>query len=137
MTKRKSAISETVPPVVIDIREEDKPGTADLRANLEEISSFEGVKGYILRDSTSAVINFEDTLKTAEYAMLSSQAFEASEILQELFSLGDTVKLLVECVDINMHCIVVGKDMVSLFLEKDVDLAEILAKLVAGDVATV
>lgn len=131
MTKKKCVVTEEVSPALITVGDEDKPGTEDLRACLEEISTYEGVRGYILRNSAAAVINFEAKTKTTEYALLSSQAFETCDKLGEIFSLGGTIKLLVECVDVDMHCMVVGDAMVSLFLAKDVDLAEVLAKLVS------
>ncbi len=129
MTKKKRSLNETATTVLIDGETEENPDTADLRARLEEIRRLESVKGYILRDSTSAVIDFEDPAKMAEYAMLSSQAFESSEELGELFKLGDIENMLIEFADINVLCVAIGEVMVSVFMDKDADPAEVLAKL--------
>jgi predicted regulator of Ras-like GTPase activity (Roadblock/LC7/MglB family) len=129
MTKKKRSPSETVTTVLLDGETEENPDTADLRARLEEIRSLGTVKGYILRDSASAVIDFEDSDKTAEYAMLSSQAFESYEEFRELFKLSDIENMLIACTDLNMLCVAIGEVTVSVFIEKDADSAEVLAKL--------
>lgn len=131
MTKKKRSLNENETPALLDGETEEKPNTKDLRAKLEEIRKLEGVKGYILKDSTSAVIDFENSAKTVEYALLSSQAFESSEELGELFPLGEVENMLIKCAAINMLCVAIGEATVSLFLGKDSDHAEVLANLVS------
>lgn len=131
MTKKKRSPNENETPALLDGETEEKPNTKDLRAKLEEIRKLSGVSGYILKDATSAVIDFEDSAKTVEYALLSSQAFESSEELEELFPLGEVENMLIKGTAINMLCVAIGEATVSVFLGKDADPAEVLANLMS------
>ncbi|MEM1553070.1 MAG: roadblock/LC7 domain-containing protein [Candidatus Bathyarchaeia archaeon] len=130
MTKRKKSLEETAttealaPPIAIETST-----TEDLKTRLEEIKSYEGVIGYILRNATSAAIDLKDPTKLIEYAILSSSALDAAEELSELFNLGDFNNILVEGRDVKILSLTIGENRISIFLEKNADVEKPLKKL--------
>jgi len=101
----------------------------DLRANLEEIKEYEGVIGYVLRNTKSAAINLKDPTRIVDYAFLSSSALEASEELSELFNLGDVKNIVVEGKDVKVLSLTHGENKISIFMEKKADCEKVLKKL--------
>jgi len=83
MSRKKLAGSTTTTvmvdgtPVVVTLDED--PTFAGLRSRLIDINKIVGVKGYILRNATSAVIDLQNPAKLMEYALLSSEAADASK----------------------------------------------------------
>ena len=128
MVKKKKSSKEIVTETEPLAIEEATPETK-LRENLEEIKTYEGVIGYILRNSTSAAIDLKDPTKIIDYAILSSSALEASEELSELFNLGETRNIVVEGKDIKVLSLTVDENRISIFADKDVDFGKILKKL--------
>lgn len=128
MTKKKKAVleeAETIPkPAAVETASVD-----NLRSSLEEIKTYDGVIGYILRNSASASIDLKDPTKIIDYAILSSSALDAGEELSELFNLGELKNVIVEGKDAKMLSLTDGENNVSVFLEKDADLEKILSKL--------
>lgn len=126
MTKKKKTVEEAVAePIAI---EEAMP-TDQLRTSLEEIKNYEGVIGYILRNSTSAAIDLKDPSKLIEYAILSSSAIEAGEELSETFNIGAIKNILVEGKEVKVLSFMVGDNKISVFTEKNADIEKILRKL--------
>jgi predicted regulator of Ras-like GTPase activity (Roadblock/LC7/MglB family) len=101
----------------------------DLRSNLEEIKTYEGVIGYILRNSTSAAIDLKDPAKIIDYAILSSCALDASKQLSDLFNLGEAKSMVVEGKDSKVLSLTVAGNRISVFMQKDTDCEKILRKL--------
>lgn len=108
---------------------DENPSVAGLRASLDEIKTFEGVKGYIMRNTTSAAIDLNDPSKIVDYAILSSSAFDATQELAPIFELGDTKEILVEGKTVKMLSVVADGNKISIFMEKNVDCEKILKKL--------
>lgn len=127
MTKKKKAAEEQA--VAEPIAIEETANTGQLRASLEEIKSYEGVVGYILRNSTSAAIDLKDPTKLIEYAILSSSALEAAEELTEAFNLGKARNILVEGKEVRVLSFTAGDNKISIFMEKNADFEKILKKL--------
>jgi len=127
MTKKKKTIEDLA--VTEPLAIEEASTTEDLRASLEEVKGYEGVIGYILRNSTSAAIDLKDPSKLIEYAILSSSAIDAGEELSELFNLGDVKNILVDGKAIKVVSFTVGDNKISIFMEKNADLERILKKL--------
>jgi len=69
---KKKRDSQDVTAVTQPITVEETTSMDNLRANLEEIKTYDGVVGYILRNSTSAAIDLKDPTKIIDYAILSS-----------------------------------------------------------------
>lgn len=100
-----------------------------LRSCLEEVKTYDGVIGYILRNATSATIDLKDPANIIDYAILSSSAFDASEELSELFDLGDVVSVVIEGKDVKVLSLTVNENKVSVFLEKNADVTRVSKKL--------
>jgi predicted regulator of Ras-like GTPase activity (Roadblock/LC7/MglB family) len=100
-----------------------------IRVSLEEIKTYEGVIGYILRNSTSVAIDLKDPTKIIDYAILSSSALDASEDLSELFNLGKIKEIIIEGKDIKVLSLFLGENKISVFMEKNADYEKILKKL--------
>ncbi|MEM2781009.1 MAG: hypothetical protein QW791_09145 [Candidatus Bathyarchaeia archaeon] len=127
MTKKKKTIEDVA--VAEPIAIEEPASTDQIKANLEEIKDYEGVIGYILRNSTSATIDLKDPSKLIEYAILSSSAIEAAEELSATFNLGDVKNILVEGKEIKILSFTIGDNKISVFTEKNEDTEKIMKKL--------
>jgi predicted regulator of Ras-like GTPase activity (Roadblock/LC7/MglB family) len=130
MVKKRRGISEselatTEEPIAV----EDEALVNRLRANLEEIKTYEGVIGYILRNSTSAAIDLKDPTKIIDYAILSSSALDSSEELSQLLNLGDVKDVIVEGNSVKVVSLTIDGNRISIFLEKGTDCETILRKL--------
>lgn len=100
-----------------------------LRENLEEIKTYEGVIGYIMRNSTSAAIDLKDPTKIIDYAILSSSAIEAGEEIPEDFKLGTMESIIVEGKEVKILSLKIDENKTSVFMEKKIDHQKILKKL--------
>jgi predicted regulator of Ras-like GTPase activity (Roadblock/LC7/MglB family) len=128
MVKKKRSFQE-VAAVAEPVTVEETISVNNLRANLEEIKAYDGVVGYILRNSTSAAIDLKDPTKIIDYAIISSSALDAGEELSELFDLGAVKGIVVEGKGVKVLSLIVGENRISIFLEKDADCERILRKL--------
>jgi predicted regulator of Ras-like GTPase activity (Roadblock/LC7/MglB family) len=128
MVKKKRDFQE-VAAVAEPVTVEETISVNNLRANLEEIKAYDGVVGYILRNSTSAAIELKDPTKIIDYAIISSSALDAGEELSKLFDLGAVKDIVVEGKGVKVLSLTVGENRISIFLEKDADCEKILRKL--------
>ena len=128
MVKKKRDFQE-VAAVAEPVTVEETISVNNLRANLDEIKTYDGVVGYILRNSTSAAIELKDPTKLIDYAIISSSALDASEELSKLFDLGAVKNIVVEGKGVKVLSLTVGENRISIFLEKDADCEKILKKL--------
>jgi len=128
VVKRKRG-SEEVAAVAEPVAVEETMSVGNLRGNLEEIKAYDGVIGYILRDSTSAAIDLKDPTKIIDYAILSSSALDASEELSKIFKLGKVKDIVVEGRGVRVLSLTVGENKISIFVEKGADWEKILRKL--------
>jgi predicted regulator of Ras-like GTPase activity (Roadblock/LC7/MglB family) len=128
MVKKKRSFQE-VAAVAEPVTVEETISLNNLRANLDEIKTYDGVVGYILRNSTSAAIELKDPTKLIDYAIISSSALDAGEELSKLFDLGEVKDIIVEGKGVKVLSLTVGENRISIFLEKDADCEKILRKL--------
>jgi len=128
MVKKKRDFQE-VAAAAEPVTVEENISLNNLRANLEEIKTYDGVVGYILRNSTSAAIELKDPTKIIDYAIISSSALDAGEELSKLFDLGAVKDIVVEGKGVKVLSLIVGENRISIFLEKDADCEKILKKL--------
>ena len=128
MVKKKRSFQE-VAAVAEPVTVEETISVNNLRANLDEIKTYDGVVGYILRNSTSAAIDLKDPTKIIDYAIISSSALDAGEELSKLFDLGEVKDIVVEGKGVKVLSLIVGENRISIFLEKDADCEKILKKL--------
>lgn len=101
----------------------------NIRTRLEEIRNYEGVVGYILRNSSSASIDLKDPTKIIDYAIISSSSIDAGQALSELFDLGLTKNVAVEGKNVKILSFTLGENKISVFMDKNVDSEKILKKL--------
>ena len=126
-------IKETTTTVMVDgspvtiALDEDHDFTG-LRSSLIEINKVEGVKGYILRNTTSAVVDLQDPAKLMDYALLSSRATDACQEISELFKL-EVTKTVIEGADLKVLSMIIGKNRLSVFMEKNVDHIDIFRRI--------
>lgn len=99
------------------------------RASLEEIETYDGVIGYILRNSASATIDIKDPTKIIDYAILSSSALDAGEVLSENFGLGTVKSIIVEGKDAKVISLTVNENKISVFMNKEANCEKVLRKL--------
>lgn len=131
MTKKKKAIQE-ITADADPIAFEHISFESNLRTNLEEIKKCDGVIGYILRNATSASVDFDDPAEIADFALLSSSTFDANRELAEIFNLGDIKNVIVEGKKLKMLSVTIDQNRIDVFLEKSVDVEEILRKMQAS-----
>ncbi|MEM3551044.1 MAG: hypothetical protein QXN87_04440 [Candidatus Bathyarchaeia archaeon] len=101
----------------------------DLKAYLEDIKSLDGVIGFILRNSKSAIIDLKDPSRLIDYAILSSSAIEAGEEISEILNLGKFEDIFIEGSMVNLISMSLGENKVSVFLEKHADSEKVFKKL--------
>jgi len=127
MARKKKTIQEiatVTEPLIIE-----ESHVNNLRANLEEIKTYNGIIGYILRNSTSAAIDLKDPTKLIDYAILSSSALDASEALSEDFNLGDVKSIIVTGKNVKVLSLTVSDNRISVFMDKEGNSEKILKKL--------
>lgn len=128
MVKKRKGLQE-VESVAEPVAVEEATGVNSLRASLEAVKQYDGVIGYILRNTTSAAIDLKDPAKIIEYAILSSSALEAGKVLSELFDLGDANNIVVDGKSIRMVSLTDGENKVSVFMDKNADSEKVLRRL--------
>src|SRR3989337_1232493 len=134
MVKKKKNIQQTVTTMLttganIISAVEEEPIFEELRMKLAAINKIEGITGYILRDTSDAVINLKDQTRLVDYAILSSQAYEFGQEISELFDLGNVENIVVEGKDVKVVCMNIDENKVSIFMEKTADHASVLKQI--------
>jgi len=134
MARKKKSMSETATELVEDgaaVIEavEEKQASPELAECLSKLSERSEVLGYILRDTNTATINLKDPEKIVEYAILGSEALEASQEISQLFNLGEFGSTLVEGRDTKALCFMINENKINVFMKKDTDHAEILSNV--------
>jgi predicted regulator of Ras-like GTPase activity (Roadblock/LC7/MglB family) len=127
MARKKKTVQETVAatePLTIE-----ESHVNNLRADLEEIKTYDGVIGYIIRNSASAAIDLKDPTKLIDYAVLSSSALDASEALSEDFNLGDAKSIIVTGKNVKVLSLTVSDNRISVFMDKEANYDKVLRKL--------
>lgn len=129
MPKKRGAVEKSAAVGLLEPASLEMDHVNSLKACLEDIKSLEGVIGFILRNSKSAIIDLKDPSRLIDYAILSSSAIEAAEEISEILNLGDIKDIFVEGNMVNLISISIGENKVSVFLEKHADSEKIIKKL--------
>ena len=127
MGKKKKVVQEVA--AVTEPLTVEESHMSNLRAILEEIKTYEGVIGYILRNSTSAAIDLKDPTKIIDYAILSSSALDAGEALSEDFNLGAVKSIIVEGKNVKVISLTISDNRTSIFMDKEANCEKVLRKL--------
>ncbi len=132
MTKKKTSSNPTTTVVVegisVTVPLDEDPTFTGLHASLTQVNKISGVKGYILRNRTKAVIELQNPAKILDYALLLSEATEANEKISKLFHLNVT-KSVVEGSEIKMLCATVGENRLGIFMDKSLDHMDIFRQI--------
>ena len=125
--KRKDELqtTETAEPTVI----ENATFESTLRANLEEIKNYDGIVGYILKNTNSASIDLKDPAKIIDYAILSSTTFDSTEELSKLFNLEGIRDIIINGKNLKMISLTIEKNRISIFLENSSDDDRVLKRI--------
>jgi predicted regulator of Ras-like GTPase activity (Roadblock/LC7/MglB family) len=125
--KRKDELqtTETAEPTVI----ENATFESTLRANLEEIRNYDGIVGYILKNTNSASIDLKDPAKIIDYAILSSTTFDSTEELSKLFNLEGIKDIIINGKNLKMISLTIEKNRISVFLENSSDADRVLKRI--------
>jgi len=125
--KRKDGLqtTETAEPTVI----ENATFESTLRANLEEIRNYDGIVGYILKNTNSASIDLKDPAKIIDYAILSSITFDSTEELSKLFNLEGIKDTIINGKNLKMISLTIEKNRISVFLENSSDHDRVLKRI--------
>lgn len=125
--KRKDELqtTETAEPTVI----ENATFESTLRANLEEIRNYDGIVGYILKNTNSASIDLKDPAKIIDYAILSSTTFDSTEELSKLFNLEGIKDIIINGKNLKMISLTIEKNRISVFLENSSDADRVLQRI--------
>jgi predicted regulator of Ras-like GTPase activity (Roadblock/LC7/MglB family) len=118
-------VAETNEPIVVDSSDFE----SRLRANMEEIRNYDGVVGYILRNTTSASIDVKDPTKIIDYAILSSTIFDMTEEFSTLFNLEDVKDIIINGKNLKIVFLNIGENRISIFLESNSDTDKVLEKI--------
>jgi len=111
---------------IVSPAENEDPEYANLLGAIQEIRKRTDVVGYILKGDSKATVDLNDSEKIIEYAMLSSQTFEAAKALAETFRIGDSESMLIEGKDLKVLCLDLGGNKISIFMENGTDHTGIL-----------
>lgn len=117
--------TETTEPTVI----ENATFESTLRANLEEIRNYDGIVGYILKNTNSASIDLKDPAKIIDYAILSSTTFDSTEELSKLFNLEGIKDIIINGKNLKMISLTIEKNRISIFLENSSDADRVLKRI--------
>ena len=125
--KRKDELqtTETAEPTVI----ENATFESTLRANLEEIRNYDGIVGYILKNTNSASIDLKDPAKIIDYAILSSITFDSTEELSKLFNLEGIKDIIINGKNLKMISLTIENNRISIFLENSSDSDRVLQRI--------
>ena len=100
-----------------------------LGERLVEVNKTPGVTGYLLKNPTSAEIDLKFQEELSDYAILSAKSIETAQELSNLFELGKIGHILIEGKNLKMLCMLMGENTLAIFMEKAVDHAVIVKRL--------
>ena len=131
---KKQSQQEIASPIIVDhdqiaVISEDDQTYKELSNKLVKIRDRKGIIGYIMRGSTSAVIDLKETEKIVDYALFSYQVLDSSREISDLFELGDVKSVLIEGKESKAICINIEGNKISIFMEKKADETAILKKI--------
>lgn len=127
-TMQVSETAETAEPITIEAATPENT----LHDSLEEIKNYDGVVGYILKNTTSASIDVKDPAKIIDYALFSSITFESTEELSTLFNLDGVKDVIINGKNLKMLSLTLEKNKISIFLENSSDIGKVLKKFQMG-----
>ena len=102
---------------------------ANLAATLAEIRKLKGVLGYILRSSTTAVVDLTQKESVTDYAMLSYEIHDCAGAIGKQFKLADVECAVAEGQAAKVLCMGIGENHLAVFMEKTCSHAWIVKRI--------
>ena len=102
---------------------------ANLASILTEVRKLKGVKGYIMRSKTAAIVDLTEKGVLSEYALLASQICECTPEMVKKFKLTDVESIIVEGKTVKVLCINIGDNRISVFMDKTCSHAWIVKRI--------
>ncbi len=136
MAKKKNIITQTVPQTEIEtdneivISSDPEEKIKSICDNLAEIRKLEGVIGYIFRSETGATIDLNEPDNIIDYAMVSTEILETSQVVEQQFDTGSIKWILAEGKTVKVLCIADGENRATVFMDTAFDHEEVKQKLV-------
>jgi predicted regulator of Ras-like GTPase activity (Roadblock/LC7/MglB family) len=127
-TNNQSASEFSNSTAVISVGDES-PIFIDLAASLVEIRKLDGILGYILRNTTAAIIDLTEQDKIIDYAILSYQISESSSEISKQFNLTDINSVLVEGKTVKVLCLNISDNQISIFMEKTANFDSLMKRI--------
>ncbi len=90
----------------------------NLASILAEVRKLKGVKGYIMRSETEAIVDLTEESSLSEYALLASQICECTPEMVKKFNLTDVESIIVEGKTVKVLCINIGDNRINVFMDK-------------------
>jgi len=102
---------------------------ASLGATLAEIRKLKGVVGYIMRGSTSAMLDLPEGGEISQYAFLSHQLNESSFEIAKQLGITQVESVLVEGKKLKVIFVKKGENNISVFMEKSANHLSIIKRI--------
>ena len=122
-------LEDESPAAITSSTVEKNPNYQPLRERLTEISQTEGITGYIIRNATSAAIDLKDPSNLVPFALMTSHTVDACQEFSGMFSLGKVENTLLEGQNGKVLLVTIGENIISVFMEKDIDHAAVLRQV--------
>ena len=100
-----------------------------LGASLAEIRKLKGVIGYILRGSTSAMLDLSELDKISQYAALTYQLNESTSEIAKQLNVAEVESVLVEGGNLKVLFMRIGENKISVFMEKSASHSGIIKRI--------
>ena len=125
-TNQTQQLADVMP--IISAREETNAFT-NLASILTEVRKLKGVKGYIMRSETEAIVDLTEESSLSEYALLASQICECTPEMVKKFNLTDVESITVEGKTVKVLCINIDDNQINVFMDKTCSHALIIKRI--------
>ena len=102
---------------------------ASLGASLAEIRKLKGVVGYIMRGSTSAVLDLPEGGEISQYAFLSHQLNESSFEIAKQLGITEVESVIVEGKKLKVIFMKIRENKITIFMEKSANHSGIIKRI--------
>ena len=123
------AETEVVNVVPTESVDSEDSAFVSLGLSLAEIRKLKGVTGYILRGSTSAILDLAELDKTSQYAALTYQLNESSLEIAKQLKVDEVRSVLVEGGNLKVLFMRIGENKVGVFMEKSANHSLIMKRI--------
>jgi predicted regulator of Ras-like GTPase activity (Roadblock/LC7/MglB family) len=136
--KRNSSTDETETEltnvVAVTSAYDEDSAFASLGASLAEIRKLKGVIGYILRGSTSAMLDLDELDKISQYAALTYQLNESSLEIAKQLNVAEVESVLVQGGNLKVLFMRIGENKISVFMEKSASHSGIIKRILTWEI---